>query len=46
MSVNPGGDVGTEDALLFDDDTLYERTTSVVRARLRSVATATAPAFG
>jgi AcrR family transcriptional regulator len=40
------GRAGAEDALLYDDDTVYERMREVIRARLRSVATDTAPAFG
>lgn len=36
---------GGEDALLYDDDTVYERTLVLLRARLRSVATDAAPAI-
>ena len=39
------GRAGAEDALLYDDDTVYERTSAVLRSRLRSVATDAAPEF-
>lgn len=39
------GRAGAEDALLYDDDTVYERTGEIVRARLRSVMTDAAPVF-
>ncbi|HEX5596284.1 MAG TPA: TetR/AcrR family transcriptional regulator [Micromonosporaceae bacterium] len=37
---------GAEDALLYDDDTIYERTREIIRGRLQSIVTDAAPVFG